>query len=205
MGSLVYRSVPTNLKLFPDCSPALSNHFFFRPASLWLSPGRRTLLCWWTNYSDAYSMSLLGGVESGMRTITQSEVLSGPKDKKHKNKAKQQKQNPQNPAKEALTKTAPIGMATYVPMNYEILHRNKGTTPDHTARSCEGVQQNNPLSSAETQDPPCQDPGDRAEKPSGHETSSQWRAVMQWIGEQHIGRHPTVWGSQTNLRCETSN
>ena len=112
-------------------------------------------------------------VESGVRTITQSKVLSGPKKKKHKNKAKQQKQNPQKPAKEALTKTAPIGLAANVPMNYEILHRNKRTTPDHIARSCKGVQQNNPLSSAETQNPLCQHPGDRAEKSSGHETSSQ--------------------------------
>ena len=34
-------------------------------------------------------------VESGVRTITQSEVLSGPKDQRHKSKTKQQKQNPQ--------------------------------------------------------------------------------------------------------------
>ena len=83
------------------------------------------------------------GVESGVRTITQSEVLSGPKNKKHKNEAKQQKQNPQNPAKEAQTRTAPMGLATYVPMNYESLHGSKKPTPDHTARSCEGVSKIN--------------------------------------------------------------
>ena len=41
-----------------------------------------------------------------------------------------------------------------MPLNYEILHRNKHKTPDQKARSCEGVQQNNPLSSAETQEAP---------------------------------------------------
>ena len=93
---------------------------------------------------------------------------------KHKNnqKTKTEKQKPQNPAKRALTKTAPMGQATYVPMNSEILHRNNRNTPDHKARSCEGVDKPS-TSSAETQDPPCQDPGDRAEEPSGHETSSQ--------------------------------
>ena len=83
-------------------------------------------------------------------------------------KSKTRKPKLQNPAKKTLTETAPMEPATYVPMNDEILHRNKGTSPDYTARSCEGVQKNNPHSSAETQDPPCQDPGDRDEKPSGH-------------------------------------
>ena len=35
--------------------------FFFRPAPLWLSPGRRTLSCWWTNYANAFTVSLFGG------------------------------------------------------------------------------------------------------------------------------------------------
>ena len=118
-------------------------------------------------------MSLLGESKVECGPLRSPKSCQAQKTRNTKTKQNNKEQNPQNPAKEALTKTAPIGLATYVPMNYEILHRNKGTTPDHTARSCEGVQQNNPLSSAETQDPPCQDPGDRAEKPSGHETSSQ--------------------------------
>ena len=97
-------------------------------------------------------------------------------DNKNKHKQKQ-KQKPTKDS-ERTDKTALKGLAAYVPMNYEILHSNK-QTPDHGARSCEGVQQNKPLSSAETQDPPCQDPGDRAEKPSRHKTSSQLHAAMQ--------------------------
>ena len=107
------------------------------------------------------------GVESGVRTITQSEVLSGPKDKKHKNKAKQQKQNPQNPAKEALTKTAPMGLATYVPMNYEILHRNKKPTPDHTARSCEGVSKTIHSAAPKPRIPPARIPEIALRSPPG--------------------------------------
>ena len=38
---------------------------------------------------------------------------------------------------------------------------------DNSARSREGVQQNTSTNNAETQDPPCQDPGDRTEEPSG--------------------------------------
>ena len=38
---------------------------------------------------------------------------------------------------------------------------------DNSARSREGVQQSTSTNNAETQDPPCQDPGDRTEEPSG--------------------------------------
>ena len=59
-----------------------------------------------------------------------------------------------------------------MPLNWDLVEKQTQNT-SKSARSCEGVQQNTPLSSAETQDPPCQDPGDRAEKPSRHKTSSQ--------------------------------
>ena len=116
----------------------------------------------------------LWGVESGVGTITQSEVKSGPNH--WENQKRTQKQKPANQPnnktrKESPDQTTPMGWLM-MPLNYEILRRNKHKTPDQKARSCEGVQQNTTLSSAETQDP-CQDPGDRAEKPSRHKTSSQ--------------------------------
>ena len=57
---------------------------------------------------------------------------------KHKNntKPKTKTQNPQNPAKRALTKTAPMGQATYVPMNSEILHRNKAGPETFNQQLC---------------------------------------------------------------------
>ena len=107
------------------------------------------------------------GVESGVRTITQSKVKPGSKNRKsqeatkqNKTKTHQSKQNQPNnkTKKESPDQTTPMGWQM-MPLNYEILHRNKHKTPDQKARSCEGVQQNNPLSSAETQDPPL--PGSR--------------------------------------------
>ena len=79
-------------------------------------------------------------------------------------------------------------------------------TQDHRARSCEGVQQNTSPSSAETQDPPCQDPGDRTEEPSGirHLRNEGGHAMNYYLDYDHIGRHPTVWGSWPKLRRETS-
>ena len=103
---------------------------------------------------------------------------AGPKKAKPRSntakKTRQSKQNQPNnkTRKESPDQTTPMGWQM-MPLNYETLHGDKHKSPDHRARSCEGVQQNNPLSSAETQDPPCQDPGDRAEKPSRHKTSSQ--------------------------------
>ena len=109
--------------------------------------------------------------------------LVRPKKQETQKQAKQQKQNPQNPVKEALTKTAPIGLATYVP--------RIRTTPDHTAKSCEGVQQNNPLSSAETQDPPCQDPGDRAE----------FFSVLRLCGSRQVVTHCRAVERITQMQC----
>ena len=60
--------------------------------------------------------------------------------RKHKNNTETKPPNPQNPAKRALTKTAPMGQATYVPMNSKILQRNNRDTQNHIARSCEGVR-----------------------------------------------------------------
>ena len=51
-------------------------------------------------------------------------------------------------------------------------------------------QTKHPLSSAETRDPPCQDPGDRAEKPSGHETSSQWKQCSELESNTSVGTLP---------------
>ena len=118
------------------------------------------------------------GVKSGVRTITQSKVGSGPKE----NKSKQQQSK--NHTKTQKTKTSQkqnrkespdqttMGWQM-MPLNYEILHGNKTQTTRSQSKIMRRCQQNNPLSSAETQDPPCQDPGDRAEKPSRHKTSSQ--------------------------------
>ena len=137
------------------------------------------------------------GVESGVGTITQSEVKSGPKHRENQETKKQQKPHKnRKPTKKQKQRREPWpdnsnGGWPMMPLNYEILHRSKHKTPEQKARSCEGVQQNNPLSSAETQDPPCQDPGDRAEKPSRHKTSSQWKAAMQWIeGNTSVGTLP---------------
>ena len=92
-------------------------NLFFRPAPLWLSPGRRTMLCWWTNYPDAYPMSLLGESKVECGPLRSPKSCQAKQQRKHKNKAKPQTQHPQNPAKIALTKTAPMGLATCVPMN----------------------------------------------------------------------------------------
>ena len=125
------------------------------------------------------------GVESGVRTFTQSIVLSG-KTGRHKNntKPKTQTQNPQNPAKRALTKTAPMGQATYVPMNSEILHRNNRNTPDHQARSCEGVRQNIHPAAPKPRIPPARIPEIALRSPPGmrhlrnkNKYAVNWRAT----------------------------
>ena len=113
------------------------------------------------------------GVESGVRTITQSKVGSGPKE--NKSKQQQSKNHTKTPKtktsqkqnrKESPDQTTAMGWQM-MPLNYEILHGNKTQTPDHRARSCEGVQQNNPLSSAETQDPPARIPEIAPRSPPG--------------------------------------
>ena len=43
--------------------------FFFRPAPLWLSPGRRTLLCWLNELANAFIISLFGGSKVEQRSL----------------------------------------------------------------------------------------------------------------------------------------
>ena len=121
--------------------------------------------------------------------------LAGPKKEKPRSKKAQTHQSKQNQPnnktrKESSDQATPMGWQM-MPLNYEILNGNKHKAPDHRARSCEGVQQNNPHSSAETQDPPCQDPGDRAEKPSRHKTSSPRRQPCNKLeGSTSVGTLP---------------
>ena len=63
---------------------------------------------------------------------------------------------------------------------------SKTNQPNITARSQWRCKNNTPISSAETQDPPSQDPGDRTVKPIGHEAPSQaWNdRALNWEATQ---------------------
>ena len=91
---------------------------------------------------------------------------------KHPTKPNNKKK--QNPQKNTIIRTyALVNAAACAPMNSmnSISQRNKETK--HTPRTSlqdhdEGAKQTKQSSVAETQDPPSQDPGDRNEKPTGH-------------------------------------
>ena len=56
-------------------------------------------------------------------------------------------------------------------MNW-ILQKAKTQPTRHHSKIAVKVQKQKPISSAETQDPPSQDPGDRTVKPTGHKAPS---------------------------------
>ena len=104
------------------------------------------------------------GVKSGVRTITQSEVMLSPKGKKHKNTKKQQKQTQkqqQKPHKTegGLTRNSKDAGSLCADELKDLAQKRRpnNRTQGKILRRC---QQTKPLSSAETQDPPCQEAQD---------------------------------------------
>ena len=119
------------------------------------------------------------GVKSGVRTITQSKVGSGPKENKSKQqqsknhtKTQKTKTSQKQNRKESPDQTSPMGWQM-MPLNYEILHGNK----TQTTRSQSKIMRRCPAkqSTQQRRNPgsPLPGSGDRAEKPSRHKTSSQ--------------------------------
>ena len=87
--------------------------------------------------------------------------------------SKTTKTKPTKPSERSTDKDSSNGAGNLCANELRDLARKQKTNTRPHSKILRRCQQNNPLSSAETQDPPCQDPGDRTEKPSGHETSSQ--------------------------------
>ena len=73
--------------------------FFFRPAPLWLSPGRRTLSCWWTNYANAFTVSFFGGLK-----VEQNHYKVVPVPKRKTNKDTTKNKHPQPTPQTTLNK-----------------------------------------------------------------------------------------------------
>ena len=71
------------------------------------------------------------------------------------------------PSERSTDKTAPMGLATYVPMNYKILHGNRQPTPDHTARSCEDVSKTIHSAAPKPRIPPARIPEIALRSPMG--------------------------------------
>ena len=80
------------------------------------------------------------GVESGVRTFTQSEVLSGQTTKETQKQSKTTNPTPTKPSENRPDQDSSNGASNLCANEFEILHRNKRTPPDHIARSCEDVQ-----------------------------------------------------------------
>ena len=114
--------------------------FFFRPAPLWLSPDRRTccaderiiqmhILCpslrsrKWS--ADLYAVRSLVRPNNKQETQKQSKTT---------------KPIPTTPSENSSNRDSSNGASNLCANEFEILHRNKRTPPDHIARSCEDVQ-----------------------------------------------------------------
>ena len=103
------------------------------------------------------------------------------KTKKTPNKT-QNKKGPVTPCKNELRRSRQL-MCQWI--KEDLAKKQKPTNQTSQQDRSEGVG-NNPISSAETQDPPSQDPGDRTEKPYGHEASSlAWSShALNWEATQ---------------------
>ena len=109
---------------------------FFRPAPLWLSPGRRTLSCWWTNYANAFTVSLFGGSK-----VEQNHYKVVPVPKRKTNKDTTKNKHPQ-PTPQTTPNKNKTQKGTWhdgskkqwhqVLLNYQILHKTIKTTNKKT-------------------------------------------------------------------------
>ena len=157
----------------------------------------------WTNYANAYTISLFGGskVKQGPLSPKSCKPSQRNNNRNHNTKKHTEPKNTKQPSKKpqrGLDMTAPIDCSINCLQIKRSCAWNKEETQNHRARSCEDVQQNTPPSSAETQDPPCQDPGDRTEEPSGMRHLRNRRRpcseLQSWL--QPHRWHPTVWGTR---------
>ena len=147
--------------------------FFFRPAPLWLSPRSSHLVVLMNELRKCIHCIPLWGFKSGAKSL-QSGASSKTKNQQRHNKKQtptthtpnntKQKQN----AKGNMAWRLQKAMASSASELADLAQKHQDNKQkDNSARSREGVQQNTSTSNAETQDPPCQDPGDRTEEPSG--------------------------------------
>ena len=145
-------------------------------------------------------VSLFGGSKVELKQ-NQLEVLSICTKKQSKTNQKTHKQNTKQNRQTTPTKqNKKTKTKTKTTKASKQKHTDKTAPKDHRSKCAgelndlahERKQNNRPqskilqrcpakhmTSSAETQDPPCQDPGDRAEEPSRHKTPSQRDIAMQ--------------------------
>ena len=144
-----------------------------------------------------YQHPALGSQKSAW-TNTQSRIQSRVQTKEGQSKNRQNRQTKtrnkqtqtKNTTKTNETRNTPFNgralskKAAYVPMNSrKILQKAKQPTRHHSKIAVK-VQKQTPISSAETQDPPSQDPGDRTVKQQENSTFNRIGRAMNWDATQ---------------------
>ena len=147
---------------FPSCASVALAIFFPSCASVALARSSHIVVLM-NELSRCNCNVPLWGVESGVGTITQSEVKSGPNHRENQKTTKAK--TTQKPKTNQTTKTAKGALTSQLqrgwqimPLNCEILHRNKHKTPEQSKilRRCPAKQ-----STQQRQNPGSPLPGSR--------------------------------------------
>ena len=179
LGGLALERVWSSLTLRRSASSVS----FFRPSPSRLSPGRKTVFVPVNELGIAYQHPALGS-QKRARTITQSMIQSGVQKQRsdpNTNKTtKTRNKPPKKQNKSNKTKNTPFdgralseqGSLCAHELGNDLAESNTEDQPESQQDRDEGAKTKPSISSAETQDPPRQDPGDRTVKPIGHEAPS---------------------------------
>ena len=203
--------------------------FFFRPSPSRLSPGRNTVFVPLNELCKVLYIPALGSRKRAW-TSTQSQVVqTGVTNEEKDQQTEQQKTNKKTQkktTKTAKTKKHPVRWTCSVKDGSlcagelkRSCQKQSHNQPDITARSRRRCKTKQQIGSAETQDPPSQDPGDRTVKPRENSTFNRiwrtcnelgcnpaasilpWEAIQKTIKtawEEELGE--TKWNNTTPLR-----